>query len=139
MSLPLDKIKLSIANKIPFKIENVSQGAKLINGDVDEETAKEKTESGIRNYHRNQALAEVDQLQSINTNIQLGEAQLLTIPFWFIQYKYKNKLYPIIINGSSGDVVEGEAPMGKYDILVIGGVIAAVIIIVIVAIALWPR
>ncbi|UCG44975.1 MAG: hypothetical protein JSV58_06250 [Candidatus Bathyarchaeota archaeon] len=139
MSLPLDKIKLSIANKIPFKIENVSQGAKLINGDVDEETAKERTESGIRNYHRDKALSEVDELQVINTNVQLGEAQLLTIPFWFIQYKYKNKLYPIIVNGSSGDVVEGEAPMGKYDILVIGGVIAAVIIIIVIAIALWPR
>lgn len=139
MSLPLDKIKLSIADKIPFKIENVSRGAKLINGDVDEESAREKTESGIRNHHRNMASGEVDQLLSINTNVQIGEAQLLTIPFWFIQYKYKSKLYPIIVNGSSGKVIEGEAPMGKYDILVIGGVIAAIIIIVIVAIALWPR
>ncbi|UCE28894.1 MAG: hypothetical protein JSV85_06435 [Candidatus Bathyarchaeota archaeon] len=138
MSLPLEKIKLSVAGKVPFKIENVSHGAKLINGDVNEELAKEKTESGIRNYHQDLASKEVDQLLSINTNVQVGEAQLLTIPFWFIQYKYKNKLYPIIFNGSSGEVVEGDAPMGKYDILVIAGIITAIIVIVIVAIALWP-
>jgi rubredoxin len=139
MSLPLDKIELSVAGKIPFNIENVSQGAKLINGDVDEKLAKEKSESGIRNYHRDMASKEVDQLLSINTNVQVGEAQLLTIPFWFIRYKYKNKLYPIVSNGSSGKVVEGKAPMGKYDILMIAGIIIAIIVVVILAIALWPK
>lgn len=139
MSLPLGKVKLSIARKIPFNIENVSPGAKLINGDVNEKLAKEETESGIRNYHHDMASREVDQLLSINTNVQIGEAQLLTIPFWFTRYKYKNKLYPIVLNGSSGKVVEGKAPMGKYDILMIAGIIIAIIVIVALAIVLWPK
>lgn len=139
MSLPLGKVKLSVARKIPFNIENVPPGSKLINGDVDEKLAIEEAESGIRNYHHGMASGEVDQLLSINTNVQVGEAQLLTIPLWFIRYKYKNKLYPIISNGSSGKVIEGKAPMGKYDILMIAGIIIAIIVIIISAIVLWPK
>jgi len=139
MSLPLGKVELSVARKIPFKIENVSPGAKLINGDVDEKLAKEEAESGIRNYHNERASREVDQLLSIDTNVQVGEAQLLTVPFWFIRYKYKNKLYPVIFDGSSGEIVEGKAPMGKYDILMIAGIIIAIIIIIILAIIFWPK
>lgn len=138
MSLPLGELALSIDRKVPFQIENVSPGAKLINGDMHEALAKEEAEVGIRNYHRGMASREVDQLQSINTNVHVGEAQLLTIPFWFIRYKYKNKLYPVILNGSSGEVVEGSAPMGRYDVLMIAGIVIAIIVIIL-AIILWPK
>jgi len=138
MGLPLGKVELLVANKNPFNIENVPPGAKLINGDVDEKLAKEEAESGIRNHHHNIASGEVDKLLSIETNVQVGEAQLLTVPFWFTQYKYKKKLYSIILNGSSGEVVEGAAPIGKYDILMIAGIIIAIIIIIL-AVILWPK
>ena len=136
---PLEKIELSVAGKIPFDIKNVSPGAKLINGDVDETLAKKEAESGIRNSHSSRASREVDQVLSINTNVQVGDAQLLTVPLWFIRYKYKNKLYSVIADGSSGRVIEGKAPIGKYDILIIAGIIIAIIVIVILAIALWRR
>ncbi len=138
MSLPLGKLELSIDRKVPFQIENISPGAILINGDMHEALAKKEAEVGIRNYHRGMASREVDQLQSINTNVHVGEAQLLTIPFWFIRYKYKNKLYPVILNGSSGEVVEGNAPMGRYDVLIIAGIVIAIIVIIL-AIILWPK
>jgi hypothetical protein len=57
------------------------------------------------------------------------EAQMLTVPLWFIQYKYKGKLYPVIAEGASGRILEGKAPMGKYDILTVVAVVIAVIVI----------
>lgn len=125
MSLPLGNI--SVTRKIPFKLENVPSGAKLINGDVDEMLAKEEADSCMRSHHR--ARTGVEQLLSINTRVRVGKVQFLTVPFWFTQYKYKNKLYPVVLNGSSGEVVKGNTPRGKYDILIIAGIVAAIITI----------
>ena len=139
MRLPLDKVELSVANKIPFDIKSVSPGAKLVNGDVHEDLARQQAESGIQNYHRDKASREVDQILSIESKVQSKDAQLLTIPLWFIRYKYKNKLYPIIAEGSSGKVVQGEAPMGKYDIALIAGIIIIAIVAIIIGTLFWPR
>jgi hypothetical protein len=136
MVFPVDKVELQIAGKTPFEIKNVSPGAKLVNGDVDEELAKREAESGIRNLHATRARSQVDELVSINTNVQVGEAQLLTVPLWFMQYRYKSKLYSVIAEGANGKILEGKAPMGKYDILTVVAV-AAVIIIIIVFILLF--
>jgi len=133
MILPLEKVELWVAGKLPFDIKNVSPGAKLINGDVDEELAKKEAESGMRNKHTRRASSEVDELLSINTNVQTGEAQLLTVPLWFIRYKYKNKLYSIIADGASGRIIEGKAPTGRYDVLVVAAIIIAIIVILLLA------
>ncbi|MCK4668733.1 hypothetical protein KAT21_01255 [Candidatus Bathyarchaeota archaeon] len=139
MRLPLDKIELSVANKAPFDIKNVSPGAKLINGDVHEELARQQAESGIQNYHRDKASREVDQILEIESDVQSKDAQLLTIPLWFMRYKYKNKLYSIIAEGSSGKIVQGEAPMGKYDIALIAGIIIIIVVAIIIGVLFWPR
>jgi len=139
MILPLEKVELSVAGKMPFDIKNVSPGAKLINGDVNEELAKQETESGIRNTHARKARSEVDEVLSIDTNVQVGEAQLLTIPLWFIRYRYANRLYSIIADGASGTIVEGRAPIGKYDVLMVAAIVIAIVIILILIVALWPK
>jgi hypothetical protein len=131
MVFPVDKVELQVAEKMPFEIKNVSPGAKLVNGDVDEELAKREAESGIRNLHTTRARSQVDELVSINTNVQVGEAQLLTVPLWFVQYKYKGKMYSVIAEGANGKILEGKAPMGKYDILTVIAVAAAIIIIIV--------
>jgi hypothetical protein len=139
MRLPLDKVELSVASKVPFDIENVSPGAKLINGDVHEELARQQAESGIQSYHRDKASREVDQILEIESNVQSKDAQLLTIPLWFVRYKYKNKIYSIIAEGSSGKIVQGEAPMGKFDIALIAGIIIMTVVAIIIGVLFWPR
>jgi len=136
MILPLAKVELLVAGKMPFDIKNVSPGAKLINGDVDEELAKKEAESGIRNQHAQRANSEVDELLSINTNVQVGEAQLLTVPLWFIRYKYENKLYSIIADGASGRIIEGKAPIGRFDVLIVAIIIIAIILILLLVLIL---
>lgn len=139
MRLPLGKVELSVASKVPFDIKNVSPGAKLINGDVHEELARQQAESGIQSYHRDKASREVDQILEIESNVQSKDAQLLTIPLWFVRYEYRNKLYSIIAEGSSGKIVQGEAPMGKYDIALIAGIIIMIVVAIIIGVLFWPR
>lgn len=139
MVFPVEKAELQVAGKIPFDIKNVSPGARLINGDVDEELAKREAESGIRNMHAQRARSQVDELLSINTNVQVGDAQLLTIPLWLIQYRYEGKLYQVIAEGASGRIIEGKAPMGKYDIIAVVAIMLAVILIVIFILFLLTR
>lgn len=125
MRLPLEKIPLLVERKIPFEIESVPPGAKLINGDIDMESAKRRAESGVQDLHRSKATGSVDKLISVNTNVQVGDAQLLTIPLWFIRYRYKNKSYSVIADGSSGQIIEGQAPRGIPRILKIAGMVLA--------------
>ena len=90
-------------------------------------------EVGIRSLHTQRANSELDELLSINTNVQVGEAQLLTIPLWFIRYKYEGKLYSIVADGASCKVIEGKAPVGKYDVLVVAAIIIAGFLILLFA------
>ncbi|HKZ93997.1 MAG TPA: hypothetical protein VJ249_05390 [Candidatus Bathyarchaeia archaeon] len=139
MVFPVDKVELQVAGKMPFEIKNVSPGARLINGDVDEELAKREAEAGIRNMHARRARSEVDELLSINTNVQIGEAHLLTVPLWFVQYRYKGKPYPIIAEGANGRIIEGKAPVGKYDILAVVAVVIAIIAILFFILLFFAR
>jgi hypothetical protein len=75
----------------------------------------------------------------IESDVQSKDAQLLTIPLWFMRYKYKNKLYSIIAEGSSGKIVQGEAPMGRYDIALIAGIIIMIVVAIIIGVLFWPR
>lgn len=131
MVFPVDKVELQVVGKTLFEIKNVSPGAKLINGDVGEDLAKTEAENGIRNMHARRVRSQVDEVLSIKTNVQVGEAQLLTVPLWFIQYRYKGKLYPVVAEGASGRILEGKAPMGKYDVLTVVALVVAVIAIII--------
>ena len=133
MILPVEKLELLVAGKTPFDIKNISPGSELINGDVNEELARQEAEAGVRSLHTQRANSELDELLSINTNVQVGEAQLLTIPLWFIRYKYEGKLYSIVADGASGKVIEGKAPVGKYDVLVVAAIIIAVVLILLFA------
>lgn len=127
MKFPVEKVELPATAKIPFNIKNIPPGAELVNGDVHENLAKSKAESAIRNLHREKARREIDVITKINTKVEVGDAELLTVPFWFIQYKYNKKSYLVILNGVDGEVIQGEAPIGKIDIAVITSIGLAII------------
>ena len=56
----------------------------------------------------------------------------------FIQYKPIQKEIAIA-EGSSGKIVQGEAPMGKYDIALIAGIIIMIVVAIIMGVLFWPR
>jgi hypothetical protein len=35
-------------------------------------------------------------------------------PIWFIKYRYKSKLYNLLVDGSSGTVIKGDIPTTDF-------------------------
>ena len=51
-------------------------------------------------------------------------------------YRYRGKSYKLLVNGHSGDVISGQAPVGKWDKVVMLSIIMAVLVLVFSLIAL---
>ena len=47
------------------------------------------------------------------------------LPIWFLSYRFRKKLYRVLVNGQTGEV-EGEAPLSVVKILLLIVLIAAV-------------
>ncbi len=56
---------------------------------------------------------------SINTTYANEGVELFALPIWMSSFKYKNKEYPILINGLNGDII-GERPYSYVKIFFLG-------------------
>ena len=52
----------------------------------------------------------MDTIQSINVNPTTYSGELLHVPVWFMNYSHKGKAMFILIDGNSGQVMNGDRP-----------------------------
>ena len=79
-------------------------------GDVSEAEAKGTAGTFAQDLAQQAARKRVDNLQSFNGNPQTFDGELVHIPVWFMQYTHKGKQMFILIDGSTGQVINGERP-----------------------------
>jgi hypothetical protein len=102
------------ARKIPFDVGKIQQDAEFLNIELSEEEAKAKIKTEVEAKERLIASGKVDTLQACNTNISLGEAELVHAPVWFVHYTLKGENYVIAVDGSEGKVLGGGRPLFKF-------------------------
>jgi DNA-directed RNA polymerase subunit RPC12/RpoP len=101
------------ARKIPFDVGKISSDAEFLNIELNEEEAKMKVKSEVEAKERLIASGKVDTLEACNTNVVLGEAELVHAPVWFVHYTLKGENYVIAIDGCEGKVLGGGRPLFK--------------------------
>jgi DNA-directed RNA polymerase subunit RPC12/RpoP len=101
------------ARKIPFDVGKIPSDAEFLNIELNEEEAKAKVKSEVDTRERLIASGKVDTLESCNTNVALGEAELVHAPVWFVHYTLKGENYVIVIDGCEGKVLGGGRPLFK--------------------------
>jgi DNA-directed RNA polymerase subunit RPC12/RpoP len=102
------------ARKIPFDVGKLQQDAEFLNIELSEEEAKAKIKTEVEAKERLIASGKVDTLETCNTSITLGEAELVHAPVWFVHYTLKGENYVIAVDGSEGKVLGGGRPLFKF-------------------------
>lgn len=83
------------SSKIPRKIP-------ILNGDVSEDDAKNQARTLVDQLHSMKAHNKYHMIQRINTEVDVGGAELLHVPVWVVRYDHKGKKMALIIDGNSG-------------------------------------
>lgn len=99
------------AKKIPFDMGKIQSDAEFLNTEYRREEAKLKVKAEVENKERGKASGKVDLLQSCNTNITIGDGELVVAPIWFVYYALKGENYTILVDGSEGKILGGGKPL----------------------------
>jgi len=81
-----------------------------MSGDVAEQEAKGQATSLAHKFAEKEAKKRVDNLESIQVYPTTYDGELLHAPVWFMEYEHKGKQMFILLDGSSGGVMDGERP-----------------------------
>ena len=113
-----------VTGKEPFDQKLVGD-VELINGQITESDAKKKAETEIAAFSRKKA---VDKnagvtFSSFDVTTSFEKVDLVYLPLWSIEYAYRGKPYRMLLEGHRGRVLAGEAPVGKWDKVVVLSII----------------
>ena len=109
----IDYYDVPAAKKIPFDVGRIPSDAEFLNTEFKEEEAKPRIRSEVECRERLIASGKVDSLQACQTNMTIGEGELVHAPVWFVQYSLKGENYVILVDGSEGKVLGGGRPLFK--------------------------
>lgn len=100
--------------KIPFDPGKIPSEAEFLNTELNEEEAKMRVKAEVEEKEKLIASGKVDSLETCNTSVVLGEAELVHAPVWFVHYTLKGENYVIAIDGCEGKVLGGGRPLFKF-------------------------
>jgi predicted RNA-binding Zn-ribbon protein involved in translation (DUF1610 family) len=103
------------------------QGLTVCNGQMTQERAEKRATNDIVAVHRQRADSKADRITDCDTTVDVLGADLVHLPVWKIRYAYKGKSYRLLLNGHTGNVISGEAPVGKWDKVVMLSIIMGVL------------
>jgi len=106
---PDDGFQFQLQNKMNFD-KRQTGGVDVQSGDVTEAEAKSQAAALSHKFAEKQAKTRVDNLESIQVYPTTYDGELLHAPVWFMEYSHKGKQMFILVDGSSGGVMEGERP-----------------------------
>ena len=88
-----------------FDVAKVPKSVKILNGDVGEEAAKQQAKALVDQRQSDRAHAQYHLIQQINTEVEVGESELLHAPIWFARYEYKGQKIALVLDANSGSVI----------------------------------
>lgn len=99
------------AKKIPFDVGRIVSDAEFLNTEYKQEEAQLKVKAEVEAKEQLVASGKVDALQSCNTNVIVGDGELVHAPIWFVHYTVKGENYLILVDGSEGKILGGGKPL----------------------------
>jgi DNA-directed RNA polymerase subunit RPC12/RpoP len=111
---PTCEYLVPLEGKIPFDFRKIEGFAKLLNSEIDRDTALEIAKQQIEDHHRFLLQQDVDKIVEIKTEVTAKQEVYLHAPIWFIKYEYKGKIYQLIIEGTGGTALKGDIPSIRF-------------------------
>ena len=111
---PTREYDIPLEGKVPYDFRKIEGYAKVLNSEVEESEAVEKTKQEIEAHHQFLAKQEVDKIIEMHTEFKFGDMVYLHAPIWFVTYEYKREKYEIILDGATGMIIKGDIPATKF-------------------------
>jgi hypothetical protein len=88
-----------------FDVSKLPKGVKILNGDISEDVAKSQARTLVDQLQSQKAHAKYHMIQSIHTDSDVGDVELLHVPVWFAKYDHKGNKIVLVIDANSGRVI----------------------------------
>jgi hypothetical protein len=88
-----------------FDVGKLPKGVKILNGDISEDVAKSQAKTLVDQLQSQKAHAKYHMIQSIHTDVDVGDVELLHVPVWFAKYDHKGNKIVLVIDANSGRVI----------------------------------
>jgi hypothetical protein len=97
--------QFNLEGRALFDISKLPKGVTILNGDISEEVAKSQAKTLVDQLQSQKAHAKYHMVQSINTESDVGDVELLHAPIWFAKYDHKGHKIALVIDANSGVVI----------------------------------
>ena len=88
-----------------FDISKLPKDVKILNGDISEEVAKSQAKTLVEQLQSQKAHEKFHMIQSIHTDSDVGDVELLHAPVWFAKYDHKGNKIVLVIDANSCQVI----------------------------------
>jgi hypothetical protein len=88
-----------------FDITKLPKEVKILNGDVSEEVAKSQAKTLVDQLQSQKAHAKYHMIQSIHTDSDIGDVELLHAPIWLSKFDHKGNKIVLVIDANSGSLI----------------------------------
>jgi DNA-directed RNA polymerase subunit RPC12/RpoP len=97
--------EFSLDQKIDFDSKKISKSVKIMNGDINEDTAKNQAKNIVDQIQSQRVHTKYHMIRQMETQEDVAEGELLHVPIWFAQYDHKGKKIILIIDANSGNAI----------------------------------
>ncbi len=88
-----------------FDITKIPKGVKVLNGDIGEDVAKSQAKTLVDQLQSDKAHAKYHMIQQLTTQSEVGDVELLHAPIWFAKYDHNGNKIILVVDASSGRVI----------------------------------
>ena len=107
---PTLKYNIPLDERTVITPSTISRGAIFYNSQMDEEDARSATRKEIDEYFKDQLSSDLELITRLETTLDINEIYLVYSCIWENWYEYGGCRYRILIDGSSGTVIQGDTP-----------------------------
>jgi hypothetical protein len=88
-----------------FDVSKLPKDVKILNGDISEDVARSQAKTLVDQLQSQKAHAKYHMIQSIHTDSDVGDVELLHVPVWFAKFDHKGDKIVLVIDANSGRVI----------------------------------
>src|SRR5208283_2103334 len=97
--------QFNLEGRALFDISKLPKGVKILNGDISEDVAKMQAKTLVDQLQSQKAHAKYHMIQSMHTDADIGDVELLHAPVWFSKFDHKGNKIVLVVDANSGRVI----------------------------------
>ncbi|MGI0007865.1 MAG: zinc ribbon domain-containing protein [Nitrosotalea sp.] len=97
--------EFTLDSRIDFDAKKIPKSVKILNGDINEDTAKSQAKTIIDQVQSQKVHSKYHMIRQMETQEEVSSGELLHVPIWFAQYDHKGKKIILIIDANSGNTI----------------------------------